>query len=68
MKQVDLYDLEVGDIFQEDCYSDRWEVIEIVRKKELPGNMVVVAKCLEHGEECDWWYAPSYHGPTIIKE
>ena len=67
MRTVDLYQLEVGDIFIEDCYPEHWEVIEITSREGYPGNPTIVAKCVETKEVCDWWYSPQWHGPTLIK-
>lgn len=62
-KQIDVYDLKVGDFFIEDCYLEVWKVIDTnCREADMPYPFVL-AKC--GGEHSTWGYTNSSYAPVL---
>ena len=55
----DIYNLKVGDIFMEDCYPEKYQIVRFHKG-------LVIAKDLESGEESEWGYTVPAYAPCIF--
>jgi len=62
---VDIYSLQIGDYFVEDCYY--YPVYKVVRYYHINGMNVVMAYDMDTGEESEWGYKDPAFAPQVIK-
>ncbi len=65
--EIDIYALQVGDKFIEDCYPETYQVVEVQHYNEDFGSKMVLAKCLENGAMSEWGYTDPAYSPVIFK-
>lgn len=68
MEYSDLYDLEVGDLFLEESFSDIFEVVGKRFKGENDNFDIVLACNTRTGVNTEWGYNKNYsaYAPRII--
>jgi len=64
-RMVDIYSLQVGDCFVEDCKY--YPVYKVRRFDTMNGMNVVIAYDMDTGEEIEWGYNSPAYTPQLIK-
>ena len=64
MDPIDVYQLQIGDKFMEDCYPT---VYKVVRKKRGQYFPLVIAIDLETNEEVEFGYSDQIYSPKVIR-